>query len=193
MSLPKFNPRTAVLLLMIISVATLRVIFNFDRTISPLSNFSPLGAMALFAGAYFNKKWKAYAFPLATLFLSDVFLSLTVFKEYSSTLNYNIWFWVYGSFIFITMAGRWRIKKVTITSVTTASLLCVLIHWIVSDIGVWLYLNTYPSTAEGYVACLVAAIPYELKFLAGTIIYSAILFGSFEWMQHKLKWQTVST
>jgi hypothetical protein len=34
-------------------------------------------------------------------------------------------------------------------------------------------------------ACLVAAIPFELNFLAGTVVYSAILFGAFEWMKKR--------
>ena len=84
MSLPKFNPRTTVLLIMIIVIGALRVIFNFSYEILPLANFSPLGAMALFGGAYFNKSWKAFAFPLLTLFISDFILHQTVFKAFGN-------------------------------------------------------------------------------------------------------------
>lgn len=185
MSLPKFNPRTTILLLMIVATAVLRVVFITDASVSPLSNFSPLGAMALFGSAYFTRQWKAFAFPLVTLFLSDVFLSLTVYKEIISNINYGIWFWIYGAFALMTIAGRLLLKKITVTSVLIASVAAVFIHWIVSDIGVWLHLTTYPKTAEGFAACLIAALPYELKLLAGTLLYSSILFVSFEWMMKK--------
>jgi len=32
---------------------------------------------------------------------------------------------------------------------------------------------------------LITAIPFELRFLGGTILYSAMMFGTFEWMQKK--------
>lgn len=185
MSLPKFNPRTLVLLLMILSIGIVRVLFIYDNTISPLSNFSPLGAMALFGGAYFNKSWKAFGFPLLTLFVSDVFLSLTVYSELSNGILYGGWYWVYGAFALMTIAGKLLIKKVTPVSILTAALVSVTIHWIVSDIGVWHSSAIYAQTWSGYIACLIAAIPYELKLLAGTVIYGAVLFGLFERLQLK--------
>ncbi len=50
MSTSKFSPRMAVLLLFIILVAALRIA-SFSG-IGPLTLFSPVGAMALFGGAY---------------------------------------------------------------------------------------------------------------------------------------------
>ena len=116
MSLMKINVRTALLLLFITAIAIIRIILNFNDDISPLANFSPLGAMALFGGAYFNKQWKAFLFPLLMLFLSDVILHQTVFKQYSHGLLYGGWYWVYGAFALITLAGRWILKQVTIKS-----------------------------------------------------------------------------
>src|SRR3989344_3387297 len=34
-------------------------------------NFAPIAAMALFAGATFDRKWFAYLIPLAAMFMSD--------------------------------------------------------------------------------------------------------------------------
>jgi hypothetical protein len=82
MTSKKFDPGTTVLLLFITATAALRVILNFNYDISPLANFSPLGAMALFGGANFNKKWKAFTLPLGMLFLSDLILHQTVFKAW---------------------------------------------------------------------------------------------------------------
>lgn len=54
MSLLKFNPRTVALLAFIIAVSTLWVLFNFTNDISPIANFSPLGAMAPFCLAHLS-------------------------------------------------------------------------------------------------------------------------------------------
>lgn len=185
MSLPKFNPRTTILLLIILIIGTVRTLFIYDNQISPLSNFSPLGAMALFGGAYFSSKGKAFAFPLVTLFLSDLFLAFTIFSEFRSGLLYGGWYWTYGAIALMTVVGKLMIKKVSVLSVLTATITCVLIHWIVTDFGIWLGSTVYAQSWNGFVACLIAAIPYEWNFLAGTVLYSAILFGLFEWMQRR--------
>jgi len=185
MSLQKFDFRTAILLLMIIVIGALRVIFNFNYGISLLANFSPLGAMSLFGGAYFNKSWKAFTFPLLTLFISDFILHHTVFKTYGNGFLYNGWYWVYGAFALMTLAGRWLMRHVGIYTFLLSVFTCVLIHWVVTDIGVWIGSKIYAQTTGGFIDCLVAAIPFEWRFLAGTLVYGVIMFGIFEWMKQR--------
>ena len=185
MSYFKFNPRTAVLLLFIVVTAAVRVVFNFNHDISPIANFSPLGAMALFGGSYFTKKGKAFGFPLLTLFFSDVLLHQTVFKEYGNGWLYNGWYWVYGAFLLMTLVGRQMLRTRTVSRFFMATLACVLIHWLVTDLGVWLGSKTYAQTPGGFVDCLVAALPFELRFLTGTLVYGILLFAGFEWMQRR--------
>ncbi|OLY94961.1 hypothetical protein SAMN05444008_111191 [Cnuella takakiae] len=187
MSLPKFNPRNTTLFLFIALTGALRVLFNFSSELSPLTNFTPLGAMALFGGAYFSQRGKAVGFPLLTLLVSDIVLQQTVFSQYSSGLLYSGWYWVYGAFALMAITGRLLIKKVSASSVLLSAFVCTLIHWIVTDFGVWLGSSIYPQTAAGFGACLVAAIPFELNFIAGTLVYSGIMFGAFEWLQQRNK------
>jgi uncharacterized protein DUF6580 len=180
-----FNPRTTILLIFVSAVAILRVAFNFSSDISPLANFSPVGAMAIFGGAYFNKRWKAIIFPLLMLFLSDVVLQLTVFKKYGSGVLYGGWYWVYGSLGVITIVSRWILTKITVNRFLVSVIVCVLIHWIITDLGVWIGSTRYPQSLNGFVICLENAIPYEYRFLAGTLLYGISLFAIFEWMKRK--------
>ena len=185
MSFIKFNPRSAVLLLFILLTAAIRVVFNFKYEISPAANFSPLGAMALFGGAYFNKQWKAFAFPLLMLFISDFILQQTVFKAYSNGILYSGWYWVYGAFALMTLAGRWLLNRVTVKSFIISTLVCLVIHWVVTDIGVWYGSKIFSQNLKGFIDCLIVAIPYEWRFLTGTLVYGIIMFGVFEWMQKR--------
>lgn len=187
MSFSKFNPRSIVLILFVLLTATIRIITNLNTHLSPIANFSPIGAMALFGGAYFTKEWKAFGFPLFALFVSDLILSFTVFNQYRQGLLYGGWFWTYGAFALMTLAGRWIIKHVSVSTVLLSTICCVFIHWIVTDFGVWLNGILYAKTVGGFINCLIAAIPFELSFLAGTVFYSAILFGAFEWMQQRYR------
>jgi len=181
----KFNPGTGVLLIFISIVATVRVIFNFNHDISTLANFSPIGAMALFGGAYFNRNWKAFAFPVLMLFISDFILHQTVFKVYSSGLLYSGWYWVYGAFVLMTITGRWIMKTITVNRFLISALVCVFIHWIITDLGVWIGSKTYAQDLSGFMACLINAIPFEWRFLTCKLVYGLILFGLFEWMKRK--------
>src|SRR5687768_1886130 len=111
MSIPKFNPRTPVLLLTVLLMGMVRFVFIYDHEMSPLSNFSPLGAMAVFSGAYFNKSWKALCFPLLTLLVSDLILSFTVFSKFSNGFLYGGWYWTYGAFVLMTLSSKWITRK----------------------------------------------------------------------------------
>ncbi len=184
MSLNKFNPRTGIILLFIFFMAAVRIFFSLPLQHSPIGNFSPIGAMALFSGSYFISKSKAYLFPLLTLWISDLFLNRFVYYH-EWRLLFESFYWTYGAFALMVLTGMLIIKKVTVKNVLVASLIVVLIHWIVTDFGVWIEGTMYPKNAAGWVACLVAAIPYESNVLAGTLLYSAVFFGLFEWIQKK--------
>jgi len=181
----KFNPRNAVLMLIIVLIAFIRVFTNFSTHITVLANYSPLAAMALFGGAYFKGNLKAVFFPLLTIFLSDLILFATVYKDYGNGFLYDGWYWVYGAFVQIALTGKLIIRKINAQRIALAIVVSICIHWIVTDFGVWLGSKTYPQTWAGFNACLIAAIPFELRLFAATIIYSTIMFGVFELMKRK--------
>lgn len=187
MSLKQFNPRTIVLLVFMVVVALLRILFTAEAEMSPLATFTPLGAMALFGGAYFNNKYKAILFPLLTLWVSDIFLNRFVYYG-EWRFFYEGFYFTYGVFLLITLAGKWIIKNVSVTNIVVASLVAVLIHWIGTSPGCFLVENSiYPKTWAGYFTSLVAAIPFERNFLVGTLVYSGLLFGGFEWLQRRYR------
>jgi hypothetical protein len=134
----KFNPRTAILLLIISVAAAIRLLTNFTPELTPLAIFTPIGAMALFGGAYFTGKVTPFVFPLLTLFISDLILSFTTLSPYRSGLLYSGWYWVYGAFVLMTLTGKYLMKEITLKNSITALITVTLIHWIVTDFSVWL-------------------------------------------------------
>eukprot|EP01132_Coremiostelium_polycephalum_P015607 gene15607-18830_t len=95
MSMEKINIRNSILALIIIAAAATR--FLNLGSFSSWSNFTPIGAMAMFGGAYFSDKLKAYAVPLITLLVSDVVVNYSYFHKL--VLFYDGAFWVYLSFV----------------------------------------------------------------------------------------------
>ena len=185
MSNIKFNPRTLILLIFILVVGMLRVLVPVIGDIKVLANYSAIGAIALFGGAYFNNHVKAFAFPLLTLLISDLVLSLTVYKQYSSGFLYEGWYWVYGAFALMTLVGKLVVKKPGVLSFAAATLIIVLIHWIVTDFGMWYGSPSFPQTLAGFWTVLEMAIPFEFRFLYGTLGYGALMFGAFELLRYK--------
>ena len=179
MSLQKINTRTIVLILMIVAAAAMRLLTYKYPYI--LSNFTPVGAVALFGGAYFTDKWKAYLVVLITLFASDVLIN------YLYTSKWMLWysgsFWVYLTFAIMVFIGS-LIKKANVANVAIASLVSVCIHWLIIDLP-WLYGTLYPHNFTGYGQSLVAAIPFERNMVLGDIVFCAILFGGFELAKSK--------
>ena len=165
--------RTIVLVLLMLAAAAMRIV-NVKYPL--LSNFTPVGAIALFGGAYFSDKWKAYIVVLATLFLSDMVIN------YMYTSKFVAWYsssgWLYLCFVLMVFIGSF-IRKVTVWNVLLASFGSVVLHWLVMDLPM-LYGNLYPHTLAGYGQSLVAAIPFERNMLLGDAIYCALLFGGFE-------------
>ncbi len=177
MTLQKVNTRNTVLVLTIVAAAAFRLVsYKFPYV---LSNFNPVGAIALFGGAYFIDKWKAYLVPLLTLFVSDIFLNHFYSGKWELIDQGSIM--VYVFFIVMVFIGS-LIKKPIFLNVLAASLLGVVLHWLLTDLPIG---NLYPHTWSGYMQSLTAAIPFEKNMLYGDVVFCAILFGGFELAKNK--------
>lgn len=176
------NLRVLVLTLFVIFIVAIRAVAPKLSSFDFLANFTAFGAVSIFCGAYFKNTFTRFFVPLAVLFLSDVALATTMGIDYGF---YSGWQFTYLAFALIVLVGHILVKKVNVANVFAATLVSVLIHWIVTDFGVWLGSQMYPQTVAGFWACLVAAIPFELNFIYGTLLYSAIMFVGFEALKTK--------
>src|SRR5215469_15693142 len=93
-------------------ISPLAIIFfaAFLRLLPHPPNVAPIAAMALFGGAYLDKKY-ALIIPLLAMFFSDLFLGF--YKEMSV---------VYGSFFLIGLLGLWLRNHKTPFNILSASL-----------------------------------------------------------------------
>ena len=180
MSIQKLNVRNSVLLILILVAVSFRFV-DLGESYS-WANFTPVGAIALFAGTYFNDKVKAFIVPLAVLFLSDVLLQ----HKYTGEWNpiYPGIIYTYFSFAAMVIIGM-MIRKVSVWSVFGAALAGVAIHWLLTDIQPWLTLPQYSKDLSGYIQALIAAIPFERALLLGNLFFGALLYGAFEFSKSK--------
>jgi hypothetical protein len=138
-------------------------------------NFAPIGAMALFGGAYFGRRALAFAAPLGAMLLSDAILG------FHSGMAY-----VYGSVALIVLIGWAVAKRKTALSVAAAAIASSVLFFVVTNFGTWATGELYPQTAAGLVACFVAAIPFFQNTLAGDLIFAGLLFGGFALLERRV-------
>lgn len=138
-------------------------------------NFESIGALALFAGAHFGDKRWAFVFPLAALLLSDAILG------FHSQMPV-----VYGTFALVVCMGFYLRERRTALPVAGAAVAASALFFIVTNFGVWAFDGLYPRTFEGLVVCYIAAIPFFGNTLAGTLFYTAVLFGGFTLAERKI-------
>lgn len=152
------------------------------RLLPHLPNFTPIAAMALFGGAYFAKKQWAFLIPMAALFLSDLIIG------FHSTM------WaVYVSFALVVGIGMFLQRKISVRNVILAAISSSVLFFVISNFGVWISgFCGYPMTFAGLMTCYEMAIPFFRNEILGTLVYSTVMFGSFEWIKAKYpKFQTI--
>ena len=130
-------------------------------------NFAPIGALALFGGAYFSSKREALAIPLLSLILGDVF---TGFHQLLPV--------IYASFLVSVAIGFWLRRKRSAPRIGAATLAGAMQFFLVTNFALWASsIGSYPKTAGGLTACYVAGIPLFWNTLAGDAFYATLLFG----------------
>ena len=176
----KIDIRSGTLILIILLAA-------FSRLVPHPPNFAPIGGMALFGAAYFSKKYIALVIPIIAMWLSDLFLNNVIYSQYFDrfTLFYQGFYWTYLAFLLIGIVGVFLLKKVKPQNILIGSLTASVLFFLVSNFGVWASGALYPKDFSGLVACYTAAIPFFKNTLLGDLVYCGVLFGSFEFAQHK--------
>lgn len=166
-----FTPRFIIVLFMIILAAGMRVLPHWP-------NFTPIAAMALFAGTYFDKKSYAFIVPMVAMFISDIVIGFHV--------NMPAVYLSFGITVFIGESLR---KNVSVGSVFLASMASSVIFFLITNFSAWLASPFYPQTFTGLMECYIAGLAFFnsqamgfsffLNEWLGTIFYSSVFYGAF--------------
>ena len=155
------NSRILALLSAILLAAALRLVPHPP-------NFTPIGAMALFSGAYLGRRALAFVAPLGAMLLSDALLGF-----YSG-------FWItYLAIGLVVLIGWLALSRVSPLLVGAAAIASSITFFLVSNFGTWALSGMYPHSGAGLAACYIAAIPFFQNTLAGDLFYATLLFGGF--------------
>lgn len=130
-------------------------------------NFTPVMAVALFAGATLPGA-VAYALPLAALVASDLLLGFPI--DWLSAV-------VYASFLASVGLGQWLGKRRTWPRTGVATVSGSLLFFAVTNFAAWLGPHgLYAHTVEGLMQSYAMALPFFQNSLAGDLFWSMVLF-----------------
>jgi hypothetical protein len=139
-------------------------------------NFTPIGAMALFSGAYLGRRGLlAFAAPLGAMLLSDAVIGF-----HSGML------FVYTSIAAIVMIGWLALRSKSPLRIVGAAMASSVLFFVITNFGTWAVSGMYPLSASGLAACYVAAIPFFQSTVVGDLFYSALLFGGFALLEQAI-------
>jgi hypothetical protein len=148
--------------LLIIFIAVL------SRLILHVPNFTPIAAMALFGGAYLNRKYALFV-PIIAMLVSDLFIGF-----YSPVVMFS----VYGSFLLTGLVGLWLAKRKSPTNVILAAVFSSILFFVITNFAVWFM--WYPRSLVGLITCYTLAIPFFRNTILGDFFYTGVFFGGYE-------------
>ena len=153
------------LIALLLAIGTAAVL----RLVPHPPNFTPIGAMALFSGAYLGRRALAFAALLGALLVSDAVLG---FYPGMAT--------VYATDLLIVLIGSLALQRRSALRIGIAAVASSAVFFAITNFGMWLWSGIYPRTLSGLETCFVAAVPFFQNTLAGDLFYSALLFGGFK-------------
>ena len=144
------------------------------RFIPHTANFTPVAAIAIFAGVYLNKK-QALIVPLLLMVLSDAFLGM-----------HNVILFTWGSFVLVTLLGVWAKKHKTFAGIVSTSIVSSFLFYVITNFGVWA-MGWYPKTAQGLLECYILGLPFLRNFGVATLVYTFVFFGAYEFIARMVR------
>lgn len=163
-------------ILLITSIVVFGVI---ARVLPHNANFAPMGAIALFAAAFYKRKALALAIPAIAWWLSDLYLNNTVYatSENFTWFTYDQLFSVLA-LLSIVLLGALLLKSFNVAKVLVGSISASLIFFLISNFGVWMQGFLYPKTWSGLVSCYTMALPFYKATFVSDLVFSGIFFSA---------------
>lgn len=164
--------KSNLILIFIISLLVLA-----SRLIPHVPNFSPLASVALFVGVYSQNK-KYIILPIIALFISDFFLGFYQAGVMAS---------VYLSMLLTGLLGIFIAKHKNALNIISATLGSALFFFLITNLAVWYFGSWYSHDLAGLSLCFNLAIPFFRSTILSSLLYSSVLFGTYELSLHLIK------
>ncbi len=155
------------------------VLSAFSRLIPHPSNFTAIGALAIYSSLVFPYRGWGIVLPLLAMWISDLVINNVIYAAYQPQFVFfsEGFVWIYLGLVAHSVSALWLGKRKNIAGIASASVVGAVAFFLLSNFGVWAGSSMYPHSIEGLSACYVAALPFLGNFLAGNVFFCGVLFG----------------
>lgn len=169
-----------------IPVIILMLIGALARLIPHIPNFTPTESIAIFGAAYLGRKYWTVIVPLIILYLTDLIINNTVARSFFTAHEGIVWYdsyMIYNALaiIAIVLLSSQLLKKITVINVLLSVVSASVIFFLITNYGSWASEKSiYPSDFSGLMMSYTAGLPFFRSSLVGNLVFTTILFGSYE-------------
>jgi len=128
-------------------------------------NFTIIGGLSVFCGAFFSRKWIPVVIVFTSLMISDLVIG------FHSQMPA-----VYLGFAMMILIGALLKQKPSRLSLTAGAALGSFLFFVVSNFFVWFEGSMYPQALSGLIECYTMAIPFYRNQLVADLISTFVLF-----------------
>lgn len=137
------------------------------------SGFSPVIAIALFAGFIIKQKDMAFLLPLLALFISDAAIQFLYSQDLFPYAGFYSGQWKnYLLLISVALIG-WILKGRSFGSLAIGAIVAPTVFFLISNFMVWQGTTeaVYPKTFNGLMTCYTAGLPFYKNALIATLVF----------------------
>lgn len=137
------------------------------RLVEHAPNFTPVGALALWSGAYLPRRYML-AVPLGVMLATDWLIGF---------YNPIVMAAVYLCFALSTLLGSQLRQRISVGPIALSTVAGSLLFFIFTNFAVWLESDWYSRSLTGLVQCYLLAVPFFRNTLTGDVVFSTAFFG----------------
>ncbi|HUS00908.1 MAG TPA: DUF6580 family putative transport protein [Chitinophagaceae bacterium] len=168
----------------IVSFTLLVIILSIYRVMPRPFGFAPQWAIAIFAGAIIKDRKFSFLLPLLSMFVSDALYEI-LYRTGAGNIPgfYSGQIVNYILFAAMTIFGFF-ITRISFKQIFAASIAAPTAFFLLSNFFVWLSNSpdagwARPKTFNGLLLCYNDGLPFYQWSIAATLIFSAVIFGSY--------------
>jgi len=173
----------------LIILAVLIVVGVAGRLLPHPPNFTPMAAIALFAGFIFVKRYMSIVAVVAAMLLTDYFAFGYLSPEWFASKSMVV---VYLALLFPIVFRGFLQKKLGILRIAGAAFASSTVFFVATNFAVWAFSPMYEKTFAGLVLCYTMAIPFFQNTIAGDMIWSSVIFGAYYAVRHFSKMRVLT-
>lgn len=181
----KFKGRILLFTILLVLLATAcKFFFGPDLD---WSGFSPVIAIALFAGLIIKQKDMSFLLPLLALFISDAVIQFLYSQELFPYAGFYAGQWKnYLLLLSATLLG-WLLKGRSYNSLLTGGIAAPTVYFLISNFMVWQASAevVYAKNLGGLMTCYEAGLPFYRNSLISTLLFLPLILVTYNFFTKK--------